>query len=99
MTAFQEHWFRVAARFGLKVQIPFQVDLSGERLTVPVLLQEFGAERGMLLVTSYEDIVAVAEQAVAARRRRPPPPPRRPARPGSRRPPRRRHAPRLGVVR
>ena len=66
MTAFQEHWVRIAERFGLRVQIPFQVDLASERLTVPVLLEEFGAQRGMLLVTSYQDIAAVTEQLVSA---------------------------------
>lgn len=52
MTAFQEYWVRIAERFGLKVQIPFQVELANARLTVPVLLEEFGTQRGMLLVTS-----------------------------------------------
>ena len=66
MTAFQQHWVRIAARFGLKVQIPFEVDLAGERLTVPVLLEEFGARRGMLLVTSYQDIEAVTQRLVGA---------------------------------
>jgi hypothetical protein len=66
MTAFQEHWVRIAERFGLKVRIPFQVELASEQLTVPVLLEEFGAERGMLLVTSYQDIAALTDQLVSA---------------------------------
>jgi hypothetical protein len=66
MTAFQKHWMRIADRFGLKVPIPFQVELAGERLTVPVLLEEFGAQRGMLLVTSYADIEPVTERLVDA---------------------------------
>ena len=40
--------------------------LASGRLTVPVLLEEFGAPRGMLLVTSYEDIAAVTDQLVSA---------------------------------
>lgn len=66
MAAFQQHWIRIAERFGLKVQIPFQLEVASERLTVPVLLEEFGATRGMLLVTSYQDIAAVTEQLVSA---------------------------------
>ena len=66
MTAFQEHWVRIAERFGLKVQIPFQVELANARLTVPVLLEEFGAQRGMLLVTSYQEIASVTEQLLSA---------------------------------
>jgi hypothetical protein len=66
MTAFQEHWVRIAERFGLKVQIPFHVELANGQLTVPVLLEEFGAQRGMLLVTSYQDIAAVTDQLVSA---------------------------------
>jgi len=57
---------RIAERFGLKVRIPFQVELATGRLTVPVLLEEFGAQRGMLLVTSYQDIAAVTERLVDA---------------------------------
>src|ERR1043166_2816465 len=66
MTPFQKEWLRIAEHFGLKVQIPIQVDLAGERLTVPVLLEEFGAQRGMLLVTSYADIAPVVERLVGA---------------------------------
>jgi len=66
MTAFQEHWTRIASQLGLKVQTPFHVELAGEVLTVPVLLEEFGAERGMLLVTSHKSIAAVTGQIVDA---------------------------------
>lgn len=66
MTAFQEYWARVAKHLGLKVRIPFRVDLTDDRLTVPVLLEEFGGERGMLLVTSYKRIAAVTDQLVNA---------------------------------
>ena len=66
MTAFQEHWLRIADRFGLKVRISFQVELGDERLTVPVLLEQFGAQRGMLLVTSYASIASVTERLVTA---------------------------------
>jgi len=66
MTTFQEHWLRIAELFGLKVQIPFHVELGSERLTVPVLLEQFGPQRGMLLVTSFADIDALAERLVKA---------------------------------
>ncbi|MEP6652086.1 MAG: hypothetical protein ABJA82_01940 [Myxococcales bacterium] len=57
---------RIADRFGLKVQVPFQVELASGQLAVPVLLEQFGAQRGMLLFTSYQDIAAVTEQLVSA---------------------------------
>jgi len=66
MTAFQAQWVRIAERFGLSVRIPFQVVLRSGRLTVPVLLEEFGPHRGMLLVTSYKDIAAVTQELVGA---------------------------------
>ena len=66
MTAFQEYWLRAAQQFGLKVQIPFHVELDGERLVAPVLLEEFGAPRGMVLVTQYQDIALVSERLVDA---------------------------------
>jgi hypothetical protein len=66
MTAFQERWTRIAERFGLKIRIAFQIDIGGEHLTVPVLLEDFGARRGMVLVTSFKEINAVAEQLASA---------------------------------
>ena len=53
---------QIAERFGLKVRIPCQVELASGLLTVPVLLEEFGRQRGMLLVTSYQDIAAATER-------------------------------------
>jgi hypothetical protein len=49
----------------LKVQIPFRVPVAGQVLEVPVLLEEFGAERGMLLVTVWGDIALLADDLVA----------------------------------
>src|SRR3954462_8735080 len=66
MTAFQQRWVERATRFDLRVRIPYQIDLEGERLTVPVLLEEFGPPRGMLLVASYGEIDAFTKRVVAA---------------------------------
>jgi hypothetical protein len=66
MTPFQQYWFNAAKRFGLRVQIPFEIAVGSERLTVPVLLEEFGAQRGMLLVTRYEDMAPFADRLVNA---------------------------------
>src|SRR5689334_4480253 len=53
MTPFQERWAGLAKRLGLAVKIPFVVSIGGENLSVPVLLENFGAERGMLLLTDW----------------------------------------------
>jgi hypothetical protein len=66
MTAFQKRWLEIAGRFGLKVRISFRVDLGSDVLTVPVLVEEFGPQRGMLLVTAYEEVEPFTEKLVAA---------------------------------
>ena len=53
MTPFQQFWADRASRYGLSVAIPFTLALDGETLTVPVLLRQFGAANGMLLVTDH----------------------------------------------
>jgi hypothetical protein len=62
LTPFQEQWARLARQFDLRVQIPFRVATEPNTLEVPVLLEDFGAERGMLLVTEWQTIAAVESQ-------------------------------------
>jgi hypothetical protein len=54
LTRFQTEWSEIADRWGLRVETPFAVKVSGGTLTVPVLLRDFGAVNGMLLVTDYK---------------------------------------------
>lgn len=47
-----ERWSRIASGLGLRIVVPFSIDLaSGARIDADVLLMDFGALRGMLLVT------------------------------------------------
>jgi hypothetical protein len=64
MTLFQQLWADRASRYGLSVAIPFTLALDAETLTVPVLLRQFGAAKGMLLVTDYALIRPHADQIV-----------------------------------
>jgi hypothetical protein len=53
MTLFQRLWAHRASRFRLSVAIPFTLSLDRATLSAPVLLRQFGARNGMLLVTDY----------------------------------------------
>jgi hypothetical protein len=66
MTPFQREWRETALRLGLSVSTPYTVSLNGIELTIPVLLRDFGAEHGMLLVTDFGLIRAHADDLVAA---------------------------------
>ena len=61
---FQRQWIELARRFGLRVQVPHVVRLGDRALEVPVLLKDFGAARGMLLVTDYDLIAEDADRIV-----------------------------------
>ena len=56
----------IAHRFRLTVRIDVQVALNEERVVAPVLLENFGAARGMVLVTEYSAIRPFTERLVAA---------------------------------
>ena len=64
-TAFQTEWCEIAARWKLSIEAPYEVKLSSGSITVPVLLRDFGAPKGMLLVTDYETIAPYAKELVA----------------------------------
>jgi hypothetical protein len=46
------------------VLTPFSVQIDGVTVTVPVLLRQFGARNGMLLVTEYGQIRPHADRVV-----------------------------------
>ena len=47
-------WKGRARRFGLDVEAPFSFEIdTGDSITVDVLLRNFGAKNGMLLVTEF----------------------------------------------
>jgi hypothetical protein len=65
LTLFQQWWARQAEDLGLRVQVPFQIAVGQRMVEVPVLLEDFGAQRGMLLVTEWSTIAAIEDQLVA----------------------------------
>lgn len=64
-TPFQEALLAVAREYGLRVEAPLRVSVGARELEVPVLLEDFGAERGMLLGEDSGPIGAVADGLVA----------------------------------
>jgi len=52
-----EIWKELAVKLGLEIISPFSLTMSdGSELQVDVLLKNFGAEKGMLLVDDYSKI-------------------------------------------
>ncbi|MBV9569830.1 MAG: hypothetical protein JO056_01135 [Alphaproteobacteria bacterium] len=50
------HWTEIANALGLEIQSPVEVALSdGTTLHAPVLLKNFGAEKGMILFEGIRD--------------------------------------------
>jgi len=57
LTNLQRQWQYAARQRGLKVKIPFFAALEdGERVSAEVLLEGFGATRGMLIVSDFAAI-------------------------------------------
>jgi hypothetical protein len=65
LSRFQEWWASLARDLDLRVQIPFQVVVGQNTVDIPVLLEDFGAQRGMLLVTELASIATIEAQLVA----------------------------------
>jgi hypothetical protein len=63
-TRFQEHWKFIAVKWGLRIEAPYVVKLARGQATVPVLLRDFGAPHGMLLVTEFSQISPHADELV-----------------------------------
>ena len=65
LTPFQKKWMLEAKKWGLEIEVPFVVEVESVKITVPVLLKEFGAVRGMLLVTNYGQVSDYANQLIS----------------------------------
>lgn len=63
-TKFQREWKEIAKRFQLDLCIPHHVQLDDQKLEFPVLLKDFGAIKGMLLLTNYNEIVDIKDRLV-----------------------------------
>jgi hypothetical protein len=66
MSRFQRKWEAAGRRLGLQVDLDYRLQSMGFDLIVPVRLRDFGARRGMLLVTDYSMISPYAEALVDA---------------------------------
>jgi hypothetical protein len=64
-TLFQQWWAKQAQDLGFRVRVPFQVAVGTRIVEIPVLLEDFGAQRGMLLVTDWSTIAPIEDQLVA----------------------------------
>ena len=63
-TKFQVRWCEIAALWKLRIETPFVATVSSGSVTVPVLLRDFGASRGMLLVTDFKPIAPYSDELV-----------------------------------
>jgi hypothetical protein len=63
-TPFQRKWIEISEVLGLNIQLSFEIELGDRRLTVPVLLEGYGWDKGMLLVTDFDTIGDVYEELV-----------------------------------
>ena len=64
---FARWWHLISATFGVRIIVPFSVQLpGGQRIDADVLLVDFGGQRGMLLVTDYEKVRAHGDEIVNA---------------------------------
>jgi hypothetical protein len=56
MSAVLQMWQDAAADLGFVVRGPVGIDFKGGTLDVPVVVEGFGAGRGMVIVTSYSGV-------------------------------------------
>ncbi|EKO89355.1 hypothetical protein LEP1GSC151_2152 [Leptospira interrogans serovar Grippotyphosa str. LT2186] len=66
-TKLQKIWKDAAENLNLEVEIPFSIILADNlKINVSVLLKNFGAKNGMLIITNYEDIEPYLEKIYEA---------------------------------
>ena len=61
MMPLQKRWTEHAARFGGIVRLNAPVHVGSPPFVAPLLLQGFGARRGMVLVATYREIQAITD--------------------------------------
>lgn len=58
-------WQHISRDLGVDIQTPFKITLpSGARIVAPVLVLGFGAEKGMVIVTDYDEIEPYIDELV-----------------------------------
>ena len=67
LTNLQRQWQHAAEKHGLKVKIPFALALrDGSSIQADVLLEDYGARRGMLIVADFATVAEKRDVIVAA---------------------------------
>ncbi len=60
-------WNEAAADLGLEIQAPFELALqTGIRIEGRLLLKDYGAENGMIVVTDYSRVAESVDEIIAA---------------------------------
>lgn len=63
MRNYQKRLFRSCEELGLKIQLDYPIKLNdGLDVTVPVLLPQLGANRGMIVVSSFDEALAIEKK-------------------------------------
>ncbi|TGK31348.1 hypothetical protein EHQ12_01270 [Leptospira gomenensis] len=66
-TKLQKIWKDAAENLNLEVEIPFSIILTdNSKINASILLKNFGAKNGMLIITNYEDVEQYLEKIYEA---------------------------------
>ena len=65
MSRLKSFWEQAVKDLGFKIITPFCLDLpSGNRVEAELLVLQFGAEKGMLIVTSYNQVSHLVDEII-----------------------------------
>jgi len=60
--SFQKEWKELARILDLDIKLNFRIQTAHSHFIAPVLLKNFGAELGMILVTDFQSIKSIADE-------------------------------------
>ena len=61
----QKEWSQIADQLGLSIEVPFEIFLSsGKKISVDVLLKNFGGKGGMCIVCDFDKIGECTDELV-----------------------------------
>jgi hypothetical protein len=67
MTTQAEHLSCACQELGLRIEVPFNVELrAGLTISARALLPELGAENGMIVVSHYDDLYGASDEIQSA---------------------------------
>ena len=62
IVSFQKNWQDLARIFDLDIELNFPIQTENSLFIAPVLLRNFGAELGMILVTDFQSIKSISDE-------------------------------------